>query len=102
VTITSNQGKLLYRKGELATFAVRASDAGGLKVDPSDPSVRVTTASSGVKTFTATAEDNCGNRTTRSVSYRVAAKPRISIGGVASVGCTVSGFRARIRVRADT
>jgi hypothetical protein len=113
VTITSDQKKTTYTKGEMATITVAAADAGGLTADPSADKQAIPTNVLGKKTITKTATDTCGNATTASFVYtvvaakvktlRLSAKParaqvgkptkftfKVTSGGKAVAGATVS------------
>ena len=47
VTITANQKGTTYRKRQKASVKVTAADSGGLSVDPSNPSVPISTSRTG-------------------------------------------------------
>ncbi|HEX8744929.1 MAG TPA: hypothetical protein VF712_17525 [Thermoleophilaceae bacterium] len=100
VTIRSLQERTLYRQGQSpSSVRVEASDASGLRSDPSDASRPISTQETGVFTVTATATDNCDNQATVTFRYRVAGDPVIGIAGVRA-SCVSSNFAATIRVTA--
>jgi hypothetical protein len=73
VVIVRDQHRATFRRGQLATVTIRATDAGGsgLVRNPSRRHLRVSTAGLGTHTVRATATDACGNRATAALRYRV-------------------------------
>jgi hypothetical protein len=72
VSITSDQGKTTYARGEVASISVAASDPGsGLRTDPSGAGELLPTSVPGTFTVNRTAVDRCGNSTTRSFTFTV-------------------------------
>lgn len=99
LTVRSNQGKRLYRRGAGASVRIRASDANGLRRDPSATRRRIGTRRAGRKVLRIVAVDNCGNRRVVTFAYSVAAPPRIAVAGVSRIGCASARFTAGVRVR---
>jgi hypothetical protein len=79
ITITSDQKRSRYSRGQRATVTIKASDTGtGLATDPSAAKQRVSSSKNGRYSVTKTATDKCGNAATKTFNYRVV-NPRLSI-----------------------
>lgn len=98
LSIVSLQGKVHYGLGQTASVRILASDPGGLVVDPSVASRRLSTAKVGVFTVRAAARDRCGNPAEAGFSYRVVARPTIAVSGVRA-SCVTRDFVVRVRAR---
>jgi hypothetical protein len=91
VRITSDQRRTLYGVGQRATITIKASDAFGLKTNPSASKVKLSTKKAGSFTIRKRATDKCGRSTTARFTYRVAGPPRASVShGSAPTGCPSS------------
>jgi hypothetical protein len=71
VRITSNQHRVTYRRGQLATVRVNTGSSQGLTRNPKTKSRRISTAVLGSHSISATAVDRCGRRKTAVFRYRV-------------------------------
>lgn len=77
ITITSNQHKNVYLGGATASLKIKASDAlSTLKRNPSSKRRKISTSKLGEHTLHFTAVDACGNKRTKSFTYRVIAAAR--------------------------
>jgi hypothetical protein len=77
VQITSDQRKTTYRRGSKGSITIKATDSlSPLTRNPSKRHRKISTARLGRHTLGFTAEDSCGNKTTRTFRYRVVAAAR--------------------------
>lgn len=100
IAITSLQGTTRYAVGAPASVRIAATDAGGLAVDPSVASRRLSTARPGSFVVRADARDRCGTPAQAVFRYRVVRPPSVGVQGVRAA-CVTRDFRVRIRVRSS-
>jgi hypothetical protein len=79
VTISSDQKRTVYGVGQNASITTKASDASGLKSDPSRKGQKVSTSKTGTFSVRKSATDNCDNTGAATFRYRVVAAPRATI-----------------------
>src|SRR3954453_9820136 len=86
--MTSDQGRTLYGVGQTASITTKASDASGLKTNPSRKNQKLATSKPGTFTVHKTATDTCNHSGSATFRYHVVAGPTATVVHVpAPAGC---------------